>query len=279
MVEPGGGLGGLIGCLLVLPNGDLLAGGANTQGIARWDGVVWTMLGSSSLFQSPFGPSLLARLPDGDLLAGGYFAATGPNPLLRWNGSAWTPLAAGGVSPQYATSPAVPMCLVVLPDGDAVVGGTFVSAGSVPATGIARLRSPCPASVAQHGPGCASSGGSNTLTAQSLPWIGSTFRARGEGLPGLALVSIVYGLSPLSLSLAAVLPQGQPGCELLVAPDFVTFALCTNGTVDTELSLPDSLALVGLPFFHQLNPFEIDPSLTILAVTASNALRMQIGAW
>jgi hypothetical protein len=248
-----------------------------TNGIARWDGVAWTLLGSSPYFQSPLQPGPLAVLPDGDVIVGGLFAQTGPSLLLRWNGSVWNPLAA--VSPQEPQSAAVPLDLEVLPDGDVVVVGRIGGAAGLPAFAVARLRSPCAATVVQHGPGCASSGGSNTLTAQSLPWTGSTFRARGEGLPGLALVSVVYGLSPLSLPLASVLPQALPGCDLLTAPDFVTFAVCTNGTVDTALAIPDTFALFGLSFYHQLNPFEIDPSLTILAVTASNALRMQIGVW
>jgi hypothetical protein len=276
----GSGFGGMtIGNLLVAPNGDLLASSGNSQGVARWDGVTWTPLGSSPFFQAPYAPGPLLVLPDGDLLAGGYFAQTGPSPLLRWNGNTWTRLPAGGLVAQFPTSTAAPSAFVALPDGDIAVAGHFVSAGGLPSIGMARLRTPCASTVAQQGPGCASSGGSNTLAASSLPWIGSTFRARGEGLPGLAVVAMVYGLSPMALPLSAVLPQAQPGCDLLATPDFVSFAVATAGTADTALPLPDSQALVGMPFYHQLIPFEVNASFQILAVTATNALRLQIGAW
>ncbi len=114
--------------LLVLPNGDLIAGGDfNTaggvaaQGIARWNGSAWQPFGAGIAGQSV---SALALLPNGDIVAGGDFFMAGgglASNVARWNGSSWSPLGAGTNSPVAA--------LAVLPNGDLVVGGGFSSAG------------------------------------------------------------------------------------------------------------------------------------------------------
>lgn len=79
----------------------------------------------------------LATLPSGDVVVGGNFMAAsgGPgNAIARYNPStgAWTTLGTG-MNPQSQV-----LALAVLPDGDIVAGGTFVSAGGVPAGRIAR---------------------------------------------------------------------------------------------------------------------------------------------
>lgn len=81
------------------------------------------------------------------------------------------------------------------------------------------------------------------------------------------------------MPLTALLRQGQPGCDLFVAPDFVDFAVSTTGSVATALAIPDALALVGLDLWQQLNPLDMAPPLTIVAVTASNALHLHLGSF
>jgi hypothetical protein len=87
--------------LAVLPNGDLVAGGAFTTAggvpascIARWDGTAWSPLGSGM-----DGAVLALRvMPNGDLVAGGRFTTAGGVPAAkaaRWNGVAWSALGAG----------------------------------------------------------------------------------------------------------------------------------------------------------------------------------------
>jgi hypothetical protein len=76
--------GASVMCLAVLPNGDLVAGGYfNTAGgtparnIARWNGAVWSPLGSGVVG----GVHSLAPLPNGDLVVGGNFSSAGGVPV------------------------------------------------------------------------------------------------------------------------------------------------------------------------------------------------------
>lgn len=132
------------------------------------------------------------------------------------------------------------------------------------------------ATVVSAGAGCPSSGGSNTLEANSLPWVDSTFSIRASGMPALALVAVVTGFTPTALPLSVVFPQGQSGCNLLVTPDLVD-VLFSTGTATAQLVLPNTLTLVGMSFLQQMVPLQVDPALNVLAVTATNALQMTVG--
>ncbi len=307
----GAGLDAPPGSLLALPDGDLLAAGAFPTGssVVRWDGATWSPLGAgpgrpvTELRLLPDGSvvavvapppptngwtvqrwdgahwiqlgapfdvtsvSGLVVLPDGDLLVSGWnyggFA-------MRWDGAAWTGVPS--TDEEFR-------CHAWLPDGDLVVGGWFDAAGPWLSPTVARLRSGCPATAAVAAPGCAGSGGANSLRATALPWVGATFRAAGTGLPTLALVSQVYGFAPLQLPLATFFPQALPGCDLLVTPDHVQFSLTTDGSAPTALEIPANAALVGVSFRHQLNLIELDAALQFVAITASDVLAMTVGAF
>lgn len=107
--SPFPGLQDMVADLLRLPNGDIVVTGAFTHaggipcgGIARWDGVAWSPLGSGlggAQFSTPRGWSI-ARHGSGDLYVGGKFASAGGvacDNLARWNGSSWS--AVPGVDP------------------------------------------------------------------------------------------------------------------------------------------------------------------------------------
>src|SRR5262245_62897347 len=74
---------GTVSAILVLPNGDLVAGGSFTvadsafvNNVARWDGTTWHPLGGGIGGQV----NALARLPNGHIVAGGSFATAGGQP-------------------------------------------------------------------------------------------------------------------------------------------------------------------------------------------------------
>jgi hypothetical protein len=155
----GTGVNNYVYSLITLPNGDLIAGGSfitaggvTVNGIARWNGSAWTALGTGTAFGNTV--YALTTLPNGDLIAGGQFQTLSPggvrvNNIALWNGSAWSPLSTGlggGANPTAQS-------LTTLPNGDLVVGGSFTTAGGVPANNIAR-------------------------------WNGSTWSALGTGLVG-----------------------------------------------------------------------------------------------
>lgn len=64
---------------------------------------------------------------------------------------------------------------------------------------------------------------------------------------------------------------------LLVSPDILQAIVTTNGIADSQLSLPDVPPLVGVAFFHQMIPFEVDAGGALLAITATNSLRLVAG--
>jgi hypothetical protein len=129
--------------LVVLPNGDTVAGGAFFSAggvlanrIARWNGTAWAPLGAGMDYQV----EALAVLPNGDLVAGGLFRTAGGTPancIARWDGATWSPLGTGMGNSRPFSDPAV-LALAVLPNGDVLAAGDFDSAGGVPANGIAR---------------------------------------------------------------------------------------------------------------------------------------------
>ena len=114
---------GAVTALAVLPNGDLIAGGAFTMAggtaasnIARWDGTAWSSPGTG--INGPV--NALAVLPNGDLIAGGVFSSAGgeaASNLARWNGMSWSAMGTGvdgGVD-----------AMTVLPGDRLAVGGVF----------------------------------------------------------------------------------------------------------------------------------------------------------
>jgi hypothetical protein len=111
-----------------LSGGEIVAAG--TFGVASWDGVSWTPLGSG------FGPAgnadiyALATLPNGDVIAGGSFNTAAGVPafnVARWNGATWAQVGSGLAGEVRS--------LVVLPDGGIIAGGAFMGFGGVGAMG------------------------------------------------------------------------------------------------------------------------------------------------
>ncbi|MEO6598068.1 MAG: hypothetical protein ABIP94_25265 [Planctomycetota bacterium] len=142
-----GGFFAGVAALAVDGNGDLLVGGSFTSAggqpasrIARWNGTGWSPLGGGVAVGS--GVSTLAMLPNGDLVVGGDFTLAGATVvggvltgvpaagLARWSGGSWSAFSGGG-----ATGGSVE-ALLVLQNGDLVVGGSFTSFGGAVATQV-----------------------------------------------------------------------------------------------------------------------------------------------
>lgn len=277
----GSGIPGFNGVLALVgtPNGGCIAGGSfSSPGnrLARWNGTSWLPLGTGvdSTVRS------LALLPDGDVVVGGDFVHAGAvtvRGIARWNGTSLTPFGAGITV--GSTSGVVVRSLLFQPDGALAVGGEFLEVNVAVAPNFAELRSPCQASSASFGSGCPSSGGNNTLTA-TLPWVEGTLRTTGTGLPTTAIVltltsvtSIAPGTTPLSLAF----PQAGVGCDILVAPDLLGLVATTNGAASYDLGLPNTPPLVGVTFYQQMVPIELDGLGNWIAVTATNAVQLTAG--
>ena len=145
----GGGLTGMstvtvggVRALLVLPGGDLLAGGefnlADGQlarAIARWDGVAWHPLANGLTTTATYDAAVfaLAAHPDGSLYAVGQFNRSGAAVLshvARWDGASWADV--GGGANAFVTA------IAITGDGDVLVGGGFSMAGTTSASRVAR---------------------------------------------------------------------------------------------------------------------------------------------
>lgn len=160
------------------------------------------------------------------------------------------------------------------PDGDVLAGGE----GPVSSGLLMRLTTTCPALATPSGAGCIGSGGANVLTATSLPWIGASFTATATGMPANGLALRVLGITTVSTPLAAILPQGTPGCSLLVAPDLLDLYLLTANTVVTSFAIPNALALATQTLHQQVVALDLSPLGAITALTSTNALSLTIGA-
>jgi trimeric autotransporter adhesin len=91
----------VVRALATLANGNIVAGGDFTiaggvpaNGIAQWNGISWSALGSgiSSFLIDPY-ISVLTVLPNGDIVAGGWFWMVGSvstNSVAQWNGTSWS---------------------------------------------------------------------------------------------------------------------------------------------------------------------------------------------
>lgn len=284
--------GGLVRCIVPLPNGDLLVGGSFTNAggvpavhLARWDGATWHAHAPGLLpHYGTFSPPLhgrvadAVRLPDGDLLIAGWFAtSTGVEAVARWNGTSWEPVG-GGVSGTQGPLGYQANAIASMPNGEFALGGTFGFAvpawpQSSYANGIGMLSTTCPATAAAIGQGCGGPGGPNLLRATSLPWTGATFTSTATGMPPSGLALAVLGQRPAAVNLATVSPLAVWGCTLLVVPEAVELHLATGAALALAVTVPDSPALAGLALRQQVVVFDGS------ALTSSNALALQLGTF
>ena len=125
----------------VYVGGDFLeAGGAVARHVARWNGTSWSTMGAGLGTSFTEYVSALAVAANGDLYAAGNFTVDHGAPatfVARWNGIAWSPLGAGFPSPAFFSAAVGIQAMVITPNGDVTVAGTFTAAGGVPSKNIA----------------------------------------------------------------------------------------------------------------------------------------------
>ncbi|MDO7875411.1 T9SS type A sorting domain-containing protein [Hymenobacter sp. ASUV-10] len=143
------GVGGEVLALARAANGDVYVGGSFSQaggsyspGIARWNGLAWSSLGTGTANGLTLGGavSALAVGPGGEVYAGGVFSQAGgimANNIAQWSGGSWSALVAGGIN---GVNQGV-RALALTPAGELYVGGVFSQAGPVAAAGLARWSS------------------------------------------------------------------------------------------------------------------------------------------
>ena len=138
------GVNGAVTAVAVAPNGDVYVGGDFAQAgtvaaahIAKWNGTVWSQLGTGVNANINGSVRALAVAANGDVYAGGGFTIAGgvaANHVAKWNGSAWTPLSsaiANGVGSDVLT-------LAVGSNGEVYAGGIFTEAGGIAANSVAK---------------------------------------------------------------------------------------------------------------------------------------------
>jgi trimeric autotransporter adhesin len=274
----GSGSNSTVRTLTSLANGDLIATGSftmmdgvNAFRVARYDGTTWAPLGSGL---DPFTNDVL-ELPNGDILFGGSTdsPATGvgfyAQGVARWDGNAWSDVD-GGLR-GYVRG-------LAFLRGELLALGNQTGAGSNFSSGISRLTSSCPATVASVASGC-SGGGSVVMATDGLPWVGASFDYRTTGLPANSVAIEVLGLTAISQPLSTLLPQGQPGCFLLVNATTTVLRVPQASSIEASLALPNTVALAGVSLLQQTVPIAFDTSGNIVAVTSSNALQLTIGSF
>ncbi len=118
-------------------------GGNAIISIAKYNGTSWSGLGaglrkiSTERSFSPYGQVNVIASKDSNVYVGGIFDTAGSVPvknIAHWNGSTWQAMGAGIRFDNIGSINAI----IEMPNGDVYVGGSFDTAGTVPAKNIAR---------------------------------------------------------------------------------------------------------------------------------------------
>lgn len=246
------------------------AAGGPANFVARYDNGNWQSLGNG-----PGGlVTQLAQMPDGDLVAAGQFTTIGGSPALRiarYDGT-WSPVDGGLDGSVFAMARTA---------DSLYVGGGFSIAGSVVAQRVAKLVTPCAAGAIAYGLGCNGVGGPMVLTAEQLPWIGSTYRSASTGFGPNAFGVWEIGTSQLAIPVSSILPEGGLGCTQWSTLDVVAELVFPVGSIARgSIFVPSSPALIGGVVHNLMAQIEVDPLTGAIArIATSNGLTMTVGSF
>lgn len=163
--------------------------------------------------------------------------------------------------------------------GELAVGGTFSNAGGLNTPNIALLSPTCPATASPIATGCVGPAGPLTLTADTLPWIGSTFESSATGFAPASLGASIVGLATQSLPLSLLHPTALPNCDLLATTEAVQLLLPTGGMASQSFAIQNDPALVGVQLAHQVVQGELDAQGNLVSLSGSNALQLTVGVF
>ncbi|MEZ5967059.1 MAG: hypothetical protein R3F56_24695 [Planctomycetota bacterium] len=129
------------------------------------------------------------------------------------------------------------------------------------------------------GTGCNGTAGRPTLTAQTLPWLGDSFRQLASSLPAQSVAVLELGASrqiwhgfTLPLDLSSI---GMLGCWKYVSTDVTVPFGTQGGAVTQAMPVPAAASLHGARLFTQV--FCVDPGANPFGATMSNALDVTLG--
>ena len=272
--------------LALAADGVLFAGGAFTTvggsrpclRAARFDGVQWQTLGAGVNTTLNATVNALAGLPNGDVLLGGLFADFGMSRLARHNrlGNTIETVSQGVVGPSVSA-------LASAANGDVLIGGDFaaiqlpLAAGLLASGHLAVLTTACLAVAPLVPTTCIGPGGRLALTADTLPWVGATFRSTATGYAPQALAVAVFGLQSANVPLAQLHPTGLPNCNLLTSTDSLLLVFPAAGVSHHQLAVPNSAVFAGVQLSHQCLQLSLSGSGALQSISSSNALTLVIG--
>ena len=224
----------------------------------QWTNAIMNPATSMAMMQQGMDPNTTLRMLSGMMNPAAmqnYMQFTDPSVAMKWM--------AAGMDPRFATA--------------------LISQGINP-NGIEQaflLRFPSvPATAVSYGAACAGGAGQLALAASTLPYLGTTFTALCSGASPTAVGLAIYGLTQQSVPLANVLPQGQPGCQLLTTLDLLQLLPAAVGSQFTiGLPIPNAPALVGAVLQQQIAQLQFGAGGVLQSVATSNGLQLSIGSF
>jgi hypothetical protein len=174
------------------------------------------------------------------------------------------------------------MALAVHPNGDVLAGGHFATRGGAWPSPVLRASRDVLSgrrSTAVGGRVCRSQAARTSCSPGPRRGSGPASSRQATGLSSGGLAVAVLGLAAQSTPLAAVVPQGLPGCSLLVSPDVLTALVPVAGSAEVAFAIPAAPSLAAQTFRQQVVGLDVAASGAILAFTSTNALLAVIGSY
>ncbi|MCR9246642.1 MAG: hypothetical protein NXI31_16540 [bacterium] len=254
-------------------NGDVLA--LRDQNVSRFDGTAW-----QHVTDLRYG-DVIVGLPDGGFFVGGSqrlrSGITALHGAGRWDGTAWHVAGSALLGAHWSVQEM--LTATALPNGEVFVAGRMRPYSTNPTAYYAQLRMGCPGGSQQIPGGCPSSGGNNELAALQNPFLGGSSLSEGSGMPAMSFAAVATGFALNTQPLSTYLPQAGAGCDILLTPYISLLATSNQGTLRSELPIPNDPVFVQVTYYQQMIPFELDGNGQVIDVTSTNLVSFTIGGY